>query len=144
MKKGIGILVFIGMGFVAFAQTEADRTEILAILSRQQADWNRGDVASFMVGYWESDSLSFTGAKGVTYGYRPVYENYLRRYPDKKTMGTLRFEVQRFFFLGPGVAQMIGKFSLDRPQAGNAEGFFTLIWRKTDGKWVITSDHTSG
>jgi hypothetical protein len=144
MKKVFLILVFIGLRLGAFAQSEADRKEILAIFSRQEADWNRGDIASFMVGYWESDSLSFTGARGITYGYKPVYENYVKRYPDKKSMGTLTFEVKRLFFLSEGVAQLIGKFRLVRPEAGDAEGFYTLIWKKIDGRWVITSDHTSG
>lgn len=144
MKKGFLMLLFVISALGGQAQSQADEKEILAILARQETDWNRGDIPSFMVGYWESDSLSFTGAKGVTYGYRPVFENYLKRYPDRAAMGTLTFTVKRFFFLGEGVAQMIGNFRLQRPSVGDAEGYFTLIWKKIDGKWVITSDHTSG
>lgn len=144
MKKGSFILFFLLAPLILVAQSEHDRKEILTILFRQESDWNRGDIPSFMVGYWESDSLSFTGAKGITYGYKPVYENYLKRYPDRKAMGKLGFEVKRLFFLGEGVAQMIGRFTLTRPEVGDASGHFTLIWQKINGKWVITSDHTSG
>jgi hypothetical protein len=142
------ILVFLmiycwGSGRVS-AQSEADKNEILSILNRQETDWNRGDIASFMVGYWESDSLSFTGSGGITYGYRSVYENYRKRYPDRSHMGTLKFEVREFHFLAPGVVQLIGRYHLIRETTGEAEGYFTLIWRKIGSKWVITSDHTSG
>ncbi len=144
MRSLILVIIFATGLFPVFSQSDHDRKEILAILKRQETDWNRGDIASFMIGYWESDSLSFTGAKGITYGYKPVYDNYLKRYPDKTAMGKLRFEVKRLYFLSPENAQMIGKYHLTRPDIGDAEGYFTLIWRKINGKWVITSDHTSG
>lgn len=144
MKKAFFLLLFLFLCLGVTAQSLQDRKEILTILNRQETDWNRGDIASFMVGYWESDSLSFTGASGISYGYKPVYENYKRRYPDRTSMGKLKFDVIVFRFLSDGVAQMIGKFSLLRPEKGDLTGHFTLIWQKIDGKWVITSDHTSG
>jgi ketosteroid isomerase-like protein len=125
------------------AQSKNDIKQIHAILNRQAADWNRGDIPSFMNGYWESDSLMFVGKNGVTYGYKATYENYIKRYPDRATMGTLKFDFLNLSFPGKDVAFLVGKFHLTRPEKGDASGFYTLLWRKIKGKWLIICDHTS-
>jgi ketosteroid isomerase-like protein len=129
---------------VGRAQSAKDKEQILAILNRQVSDWNRGDIKSFMNGYWESDSLMFVGKAGITYGYESTYTGYLKRYPDLAAMGKLKFTFLNFSFPGPGVAFLVGKFHLTRPENGDLEGHYTLLWRKIKGKWVIVCDHTSG
>jgi len=125
------------------AQTAADRRAILAILDRQTADWNAGRVEEFMNGYWESDSLTFIGKVGVTKGYAGTLASYKKRYPDRATMGTLKFDILKLEFQGPGAAYVIGRWHLTRPQVGDAGGHYTLLWRKIKGQWVIVSDHSS-
>jgi ketosteroid isomerase-like protein len=129
---------------LSFGQSVKDKEEILAILNRQEADWNAGNVKSFMHAYWESDSLMFVGKTGITYGYKSTYEGYLKRYPDRATMGQLKFTFLNFSFPGPDVAFVVGKFHLTRPEKGDAEGHYTLLWKKIKGKWLIICDHTSG
>ena len=63
-------------------------------------------------------------------------------YPDTTAMGKLTFEVIKLQQVKEGVAQMIGSFYLKRT-IGDLSGYFTLVWRKFDGQWVIISDHTS-
>ena len=126
----------------ATAQT-ADRKAILGTLKRQNDDWNAGRVEQFMVGYWPSDSLTFVGSAGVTYGYDATLANYKKRYPDRASMGTLAFTILKTEFPGPNVAYVIGKWHLTRPKVGDVGGHFTLLWRKIAGHWVIISDHSS-
>ncbi len=139
------ILIFLVLLFTTglMAQSKNDRAAILSILDRQTADWNAGNIDSFMNGYLESDSLMFVGKNGVTYGYQNTYENYLKRYPDRATMGTLKFTILNLSFPGNDVAFVVGKWHLTRPQAGDIGGHYTLLWRKIKGKWVIVCDHTS-
>lgn len=125
------------------AQSIADREDILSILNNQENDWNRGDIKAFMTGYWPSDSLTFVGSKGVTYGYENIYQNYLKRYPDRASMGKLKFTIKEVYFPANEVAYVIGKFHLTRPEKGGAEGHYTILWRKINGKWFIVSDHSS-
>lgn len=127
----------------AMAQSGTDRKVILATLDRQTADWNAGNIDAFMHGYWESDSLMFVGKNGVTYGYENTYKGYLKRYPDRATMGTLKFDILNVSFPGKGVAFVVGKWHLTRPEAGDVGGHYTLLWRKIKGKWTIVCDHTS-
>ena len=129
--------------FACIAQSKQDKAQIYEILNRQVQDWNNGRIDEFMKAYWESDSLMFVGKAGITYGYKGTYENYLKRYPDLATMGKLKFDYLNFSFPTPNSAFVVGKFHLTRPEKGDAEGFYTLLWKKIKGKWVIICDHTS-
>ena len=94
-----------------------------------------------MQGYWQSDSLMFIGKNGIKYGWQTTLDNYKSSYPDKATMGQLSFEVIKLEQANE-YAYMLGKWSLMRKE-DNPGGYFTLYWKKIDGSWVITIDHTS-
>ncbi|GAB3955584.1 hypothetical protein GCM10028805_43500 [Spirosoma harenae] len=123
--------------------TATDRRAILQVLKRQTDDWNAGQVDKFMKAYWNSDSLTFIGKAGITYGYQATLENYKKRYPSRAAMGTLKFDILNMNFPTPTVAYVIGRFHLTRPKIGDADGYFTLLWHKVKNRWVIISDHTS-
>jgi hypothetical protein len=125
----------------AFSQSK-DEKLILGVLDSQSSAWNRGDIAGFMTGYWESDSLMFIGKSGVTYGWQNTLDNYKKGYPDTASMGKLTFDVLEIKRLSAIYFSVVGKWSLNR-SIGNVSGHFTLIWRKIKGKWVIVQDHSS-
>ena len=131
---------------VAMAQDatgwESDSLAITRVLAAQQVAWNQGDIPAFMEGYWNSEELTFVGSRGITYGWQATLEGYLERYPDRATMGTLAFEILELKPLGPESAMLLGSWHLDRAE-NEVGGFFTLIWRKIEGKWLVVSDHTS-
>ncbi len=126
----------------ATAQESKDFSTVKSILFRQQADWNKGDIDAFMNGYWESDKLKFVGAAGITYGYAATLKNYHRRYPDRATMGQLTFGVKSMEKLSRKVIMLVGTWDLDR-ESGPIGGYFTLMWKKIKGEWVVVADHTS-
>ena len=143
MQRLFFTLIFILAFGQTHAQTASDRRAILAILNRQTADWNAGRVEAFMNGYWQSDSLTFVGKVGVTKGYEGTLASYKKRYPDRATMGTLKFDILKLEFQASGVAYVIGRWHLTRPQVGDVGGHYTLLWRKINRRWVIVSDHSS-
>lgn len=143
MKKALLLFALVLAPFFHYGQTAKDRKAILDILQRQSEDWTRGDVTAFMKGYLQSDSLRFVGKNGVTYGYDNTYKNYLKRYPTRADMGALKFDILHLEFLSPTTAFLIGKFNLTRPETGNLSGHFSLLWKKINGEWVITVDHSS-
>ena len=119
------------------------RRAIVQVLTTQTAAWNRGDIPGFMQGYWQSDSLVFIGRKGPTYGWQPTLTNYQKSYPDASAMGQLDFSGLRVSLLTPGAAQVVGRWHLARPAAGDLQGYFLLILRQIDGKWLVVADHTN-
>ncbi len=120
-----------------------DTAAIHTVMNKQEQAWSDGDVDKFMEGYWQSENLSFVGSRGPTYGWKTTLENYRKGYPDKAAMGKLSFEILRLTPISEDAYYMIGKYTLVR-ESDEPSGYFTLIWRKIDGKWLITDDHTSG
>lgn len=140
------VLLSLGLLLVCFlgkAQTNQNVVAIHKILDQQVSDWNEGNIDAFMHGYWNSDSLMFVGKSGVTYGYKATHQNYLKRYPDRATMGKLKFDIISLTFPSQDVAFVVGKFHLTRPEKGDLSGYYTLLWKKIKGKWMIVCDHTS-
>ena len=125
------------------ADATAARRAIVQVLTTQTAAWNRGDIPGFMEGYWKSDSLVFIGRKGPTYGWQPTLANYQKSYPDATAMGQLDFSGLQVTLLAPGAAQVVGRWHLARPSAGDLQGYFLLVLRQVDGKWVVVADHTN-
>ena len=116
--------------------------EISKVLQSQSTAWNKGDIPAFMDGYWASDSLTFVGGNGVTYGWQPVLDRYLVSYPNQDRMGKLKFEVIRAKPMGRKNYLVIGKYTLKR-KSDQPSGYFTLVWEKIDGNWKIISDQTN-
>ena len=118
--------------------------EIRALLAKQSADWNRGDVRSFMEGYEKTPDLTFVGAS-VTRGHAEVLANYIKRYPSQDAMGQLKFDIVEVRPLGADHTCVLGKWHLTRTAAGGGDtgGMFTLIFHKGGAGWKIIWDHTS-
>lgn len=140
MKTITVILFFILLSSKILCQ-ESD-LEINQVLDLQMQCWNKGNIDCFMEGYWRSDSLMFIGKNGITYGWQNTLENYKVRYPDKDAMGELSFEILNQETLSDIVVMVVGKWLLKR-KSGDIGGYFTLVFKKIDGKWLIVKDHTS-
>lgn len=144
--------IALGMGAFALAQREvfakpaeerrADREAMGSVLSMQQAAWNRGDVDAFLVGYWRSPELTFSGSSGVARGWDGVLARYKKNYPDRAAMGELNFSELEFRFLGPDAALVLGRWHLKRDR-DDIGGVFTLVWQRFPDGWKIIHDHTS-
>jgi ketosteroid isomerase-like protein len=144
MKHIIGLLLGTALLLsCATALPTGQQQNISRVLTTQTAAWNRGDVAGFMQGYWQSDSLVFIGKSGLTYGWQPTLDNYRRSYPDAAAMGQLTFSNLRITPISPDAAHVVGRWQLARPAAGDLGGHFLLVFRRIAGRWVIVADHSS-
>ena len=140
MKK-ILLLTCIIISLTSKAQTN-DEKIIRNMLADQISFWNKGDIPSFMKGYWENDSLVFIGKNGPTYGFNNTLRNYQKNYPNKDYMGVLNFDIISVQPIEKDHYFVIGKFMLQR-KVGDASGHFTLIFKRINGVWKIVSDHSS-
>jgi len=140
MKK-ILLLTCIIISLNSKSQTN-DEKIIRNMLADQISFWNKGDIPSFMKGYWENDSLVFIGKNGPTYGFNNTLRNYQKNYPNKDYMGVLNFDIISVQPIEKDHYFVIGKFMLQR-KVGDASGHFTLIFKRINGVWKIISDHSS-
>lgn len=143
MHRFVFVLLCSIAPFIATAQQtdSAAFRDVRNVLDQQVVAWNKADVDGFMAGYWKSDSLRFIGKNGIKYGWTETRDNYKKSYPDQKTMGVLKFGIDRMERLGPDAVFVVGSWNLDREKP--VGGWFTLLFRKKDGRWVIVLDHTS-
>lgn len=148
--KGLLVALLLGLAALApvplHAQAEptpaAIRAELATLLRAQRDAWNRGDLDAFMQPYWRSDSLRFVGKSGVTYGYDSLVARYSRTYGLGAEMGQLDFTLLHIDVLSADAALMVGRWQLQH--RGRAlGGYFTLLWRRLDRRWLIVLDHTS-
>ena len=117
---------------------------VRALLDAQVVAWNRGDLESFMAGYWRSPELVFCSGATVSKGWDATLERYRKRYQaEGREMGTLRFESLEIQPLGPDAAFARGEYWLRMGDGQQPHGRFTLVLRRLSGAWRIVHDHTS-
>ena len=121
---------------------DSDKNEIISVLKSKENFWNKGNIEGFMQGYVKSDNLVFNGSSGPFYGWDSVKDRYMKTYPSKEKMGILNFKIQNISLITSNVAQLLGQFILTYPK-NEVSGYFTLVFIKSKGKWLIFSDHTS-
>lgn len=121
-----------------------DETAIRAVMDKQVADWNRGDIDAFASGYKNSPDILFMGAK-IHHGYAEMLANYKANYGTRAKMGTLSFSDLEVQPLDAHFATATGRFHLVRSDAdgGNADGFYLLVYEKTPEGWKIIRDDTT-
>ncbi|HEX4876446.1 MAG TPA: DUF4440 domain-containing protein [Chitinophagaceae bacterium] len=141
MPKQLLLPFFLLFCFSTQAQSKNEK-KIRAILTEQTQAWNRGDIESFMKGYWENDSLMFIGKSGVTYGWKNTLSNYKKGYPDTAAMGKLTFTLIQVKKLSAKYYHVTGKWFLKR-SIGDVGGHYTLLFKKINGRWYIIADHSS-
>lgn len=150
--KGISLFVLLGWASGCSVPevtdspsfSESDANIILEKMAEQEIAWNRGDLDGFMAAYWPSDSLLFVGRKGPSLGWQTTLDNYRKSYSSREEMGTLTFGVEDLQGAGPDHALMLGSWRLDRTgDLDTLSGWFSLVWARKEGDWVIIRDHSS-
>jgi ketosteroid isomerase-like protein len=141
MKKSLFIFAVLLSLFTNAQQIE--KQKIINVLTTQREAWNRGNIDEYMQGYWQSDSLVFIGKSGINKGWNLTLLNYKNSYPDKATMGTLKFDIISVEMFSKTTAHVVGKWTLKRVKKESSSGHFTLVFKKINNRWLIVSDHTS-
>lgn len=139
-----GIFLFLALTLALSSQAQTADTAIHQLLDQETRDWNRGDVAAFMRGYEDAPTTTFVGDT-VQYGYQTILNRYRTKYKNPAAMGKLTFTDLAIRTLDADYAVATGNFHLDRNKAGggNADGIFSLLFKKSPQGWKIILDHTN-
>ncbi len=141
---GNGIEVSVRSQPITLQGGRSAEQDIRSMLTRQTADWNRGDIGAFASGYKNSPDILFIGRK-ISRGYEQMLATYKQGYPTHDAMGALTFSQLEVQPLDPQFATVTGYFHLERTQAGggNADGYFLLVVENTASGWKIVRDDTT-
>ena len=121
---------------------EREKHAILALVSRMEAAWNRGDFKGYMDGFANPDVI-FISRGEYQKDWQGTLDHYIRDYgASEATRGQLRFFDIKIELLAPDAAQLNSRFHLERP-VNRLDGISTRILRKRGGLWVTTLNHVS-
>lgn len=116
---------------------------VRTMLSHSAEAWNAGDLERFLSDYADDPTTSFMADSGPRYGIDWIRANYAPRFAPEADRDSLRFEHVHARALGRDHAMATARFVLFRHDSTTASGPFTLVLRRTDGRWKIIHDHTS-
>lgn len=143
MKLIFGLIVAVSLASCHGKLTEQiAEEEIKLAIGEQQDAWNTGDIELFMSWYKNDPEISFTTSGGVLKGYEKLLARYQKSYPNQKKMGRLEFELLEYIPAGEDHAVLVGKWILYRSE-DTPQGYFSLLWERTEDGWKIIHDHTS-
>jgi ketosteroid isomerase-like protein len=124
------------------ASPKSDRTAILATIAKMEAAWNSGDFRGYMAGFKNPDVVFVSGGKFQD-GWQGTLDHYIRDYGGSaERRGRLHFYNMKVDLLGSDAAMLIGQYRLERG-ARVTEGVNTRLFRKVNGRWLITVNHVS-
>lgn len=124
------------------ADKSAIEAELVSILNAQDEAWSTGDIDAFMESYWKSPELRFASGGKINRGWEATRDGYYTRYPNPNVMGKLITDDYEVDVISPNAAIVHGSWKLER-EGEPASGLYTLVFKKIDGEWVITSDTTT-
>lgn len=126
----------------AATRAQSSRAAILNTIHEMEESWNRGDFRGYMAGFKNPGIVFVSGGK-FQGGWQSTLEHYVRDYggaPERR--GILHFYNMKVDILSSDAAMLIGQYRLVRgPRI--TEGVNTRLFRKIDGKWLITMNHVS-
>jgi len=126
----------------ALASPKSDRAAILATVEHMEAAWNRGDFRGYMAGFQNPGVVFVSGGKFQS-GWQGTLDHYVRDYGGSaERRGRLHFYNMKIDLLAPDAAMLIGQYRLERGQRVT-EGVNTRLFRKINGRWLISVNHVS-
>ena len=123
-----------------------DEAAVVAVLDKQRAAWNAGDLDGFLRGYEPSEQLLFTSGAKVRRGFAETQTKFEARYGNaRETMGTLAFEILDVRALGScdDAAIVLGRWAVSESEQAGSGVFSVILERSPAGRWLIVHDHTS-
>lgn len=124
------------------AKPASDRAAILSVIQQMEDSWNRGDFRGYMAGFKNPDVVFVSGGRFQA-GWQGTLDHYIRDYggsPERR--GKLHFYNMKVDLLAVDAAMLIGQYRLESgPRV--TEGVNTRLFRKIQGKWLITMNHVS-
>jgi len=133
------VLVLLFVQFANGQSTEDDTATIRGIMEMQAKAWSNNDIEGFMVGYLESDSLTYFNSSGIKRGYQAMLDGYKERFPTKAHTGTLNFVLRDISKISQGLYWVMGEYHLTR-EVGDSNGTFMVIFKRINGEWKIIAD----
>lgn len=142
MKTLMALLAALSIANAEPAPSAGEEKAILTVIANMEAAWNRGDFRGYMEGF-QNPGVQFVSGGKFQDGWQGTLDHYVRDYGGStERRGRLHFYDMKVELLGPDAAMLVGRYRLDRGRR-HTEGVNTRLFRKRDGRWLITLNHVS-
>lgn len=142
MKTVMALLTALSIGNAEPAPRAGEAAAILSVITNMEDAWNRGDFRGYMEGF-QNPGVQFVSGGKFQDGWQGTLDHYVRDYGGSaERRGRLHFYSMKVELLGPDAAMLVGRYRLDRGKR-HTEGVNTRLFRKRDGRWLITLNHVS-
>jgi uncharacterized protein (TIGR02246 family) len=136
------VVMLLGAAQWSVADDKADPAEEKAVRERNEAfvaAFNTGDIKA-MAGTYAPDA-DFLSAEGKRVKGRADLEKYFAKgFAENKGL-KLKHSDSSIRFLKPDVAIDVGTWEITGRSDGKAaKGFYTAVWMKRDGEWLVVYD----
>lgn len=112
-------------------------------LAGQVAAWNAGDLEAAMAFYRNSPDMIWISKSGVDKGYQSVLDAYLKDFADRTKMGLYSYEPLHIESLSSACVYYVFRWRIELAGKRLMGGISSQLWKRIDGRWVITSEHAS-
>jgi hypothetical protein len=117
--------------------------EVKQALEGQIAAWNNGDLETAMGFYWNSPEMLWISKNGTEKGYQEVLDMFLEQYPDRSRMGVYSYEPLHIEQVSDKAVYFVFRWKIELEGNQLMGGISSQLWKKLDGRWVVTSEHAS-
>jgi len=118
------------------------KASIIAVITGMEEAWNNGDFKGYMDGF-ENPGVRFVSGGRIKGGWQDTLDHYVKQYGGSADgRGHLHFYDMTVEVYAPDAALLISHYHLERKDHPQ-EGINTRLFRKIDGRWVISMNHVS-
>jgi ketosteroid isomerase-like protein len=117
--------------------------EVKQALEGQIAAWNKGDLETAMTFYWNSPEMLWISKGGTEKGYQEVYDMFLQDFTDRSKMGVYSYEPLHIEQVSREAVFFVFRWKIELDGKRLMGGVSSQVWKKLNGRWVVTSEHAS-
>jgi ketosteroid isomerase-like protein len=117
--------------------------EVKKALEGQITAWNKGDLETAMTFYWNSPEMLWVSKGGTEKGYQEVYDMFLQDFTDRSKMGIYTYEPLHIEQVSKEAVYFVFRWKIELDGKRLMGGVSSQVWKKLDGRWVVTSEHAS-
>ena len=116
--------------------------QVVNALNHRADAWNRGDLATFLDGYWQSDELTVIDGDTTLTGWPAVQDACKRRLRSTEQPGRLVYDRLNTQPSTEDTIDVTGRW-MRKEEAGAAGGTFSCTFRRINGRWLIVRERRS-
>ena len=137
------ILMLLCISMAGLSQSK-DEQAIRYVMQKEIEYWNAGNIEGYVSLYAPDDSVRMLWSTGSCYGRDSILAFYKKYWP-KDRMGQLSFTEVRIERVSDQYYFTQGFFHVNypnNPERKPANGRFSGLMKKINGKWYIYTDHS--